>query len=157
MGCHSLLQRIFLTQGLNQVSYIASKFFTVWATGKSYVDVWQKPKQYSKAIILQSKINKKIFKRTQMAGADAGAQRTRGRRGLIGLVLLTTMWSLKSYNQMGIFIPHWLQCGELSRGSQDSLMILPHVTTRHGLWIIWVTKESKYNVVSIKSRIQNWI
>ena len=39
-----------------------------------------------------------------MAGADAGAQRTRGRGGPIGLVLLTTMWSLKSNNQMGIFI-----------------------------------------------------
>ena len=32
MGCHFLLQWISLTQGLNQVSCIASRFFTIWAT-----------------------------------------------------------------------------------------------------------------------------
>ena len=32
VGCQSLLQEIFLTQGLNWVSCIAGRFFTVWAT-----------------------------------------------------------------------------------------------------------------------------
>ena len=32
VGCHALLQGIFPTQGLNQVSCIAGGFFTVWAT-----------------------------------------------------------------------------------------------------------------------------
>ena len=32
MGCHFLLQGIFLTQGLNPVSRIADRSFTVWAT-----------------------------------------------------------------------------------------------------------------------------
>ena len=32
VGSHSLLQGIFSTQGLNQVSCIADRFFTVWAT-----------------------------------------------------------------------------------------------------------------------------
>ena len=50
-----------------QVSCIAGRFFTIWATRKAWayvylwlihVDVWQKPKQYCKAIILQLKINK---------------------------------------------------------------------------------------------------
>ena len=31
VGCHALLQGIFPTQGLNQVSLIAGSFFTVWA------------------------------------------------------------------------------------------------------------------------------
>ena len=31
-GCHSLLQGIFPTQGLNWVSYIAGRFFIFWAT-----------------------------------------------------------------------------------------------------------------------------
>ena len=32
VGCHALLQGIFLTQGSNQVSCIAGGFFTIWAT-----------------------------------------------------------------------------------------------------------------------------
>ena len=32
VGCHSLLQGIFLTLGSNQVSCIAGRFFTVWAS-----------------------------------------------------------------------------------------------------------------------------
>ena len=32
VGCHSLLQWIFLTQGLNPIFCIASRFFTIWAT-----------------------------------------------------------------------------------------------------------------------------
>ena len=32
MGCHFLLQGIFLTQGSNLVSFIAGIFFTIWAT-----------------------------------------------------------------------------------------------------------------------------
>ena len=32
VGCHALLQGIFPTQELNQVSCIAGRFFTVWAT-----------------------------------------------------------------------------------------------------------------------------
>ena len=32
VGCHALLQGIFPTQGLTQVSCIAGGFFTVWAT-----------------------------------------------------------------------------------------------------------------------------
>ena len=32
VGCHSLLQGIILTQGLNWVSLIAGMFFTFWAT-----------------------------------------------------------------------------------------------------------------------------
>ena len=35
VGCHSLLQGIFPTQGSNQVSCIAGGFFTVWATGEA--------------------------------------------------------------------------------------------------------------------------
>ena len=35
VGYHSLLQGIFLTQGLNLDFLIAGKFFTVWATRKS--------------------------------------------------------------------------------------------------------------------------
>ena len=31
VGSNSLLQRIFLTQGLNCVSWIAGRFFTIWA------------------------------------------------------------------------------------------------------------------------------
>ena len=30
MDCHSLLQAIFLTQGLNQVSCLTGRFFTIW-------------------------------------------------------------------------------------------------------------------------------
>ena len=32
VGCHSLLQGMFLMQGLNLVSSIAGRFFTIWAT-----------------------------------------------------------------------------------------------------------------------------
>ena len=32
VGCHALLQGIFPTQGLNAVSCMAGRFFTVWAT-----------------------------------------------------------------------------------------------------------------------------
>ena len=32
VGCHSLLQGIFLIQGSNLVSCIAGRFFTIWAT-----------------------------------------------------------------------------------------------------------------------------
>ena len=32
VGCHALLQGIFPTQGLNQVSHIAGRFFTIQAT-----------------------------------------------------------------------------------------------------------------------------
>ena len=32
VGCHCLLQEIFLTQGLNQVSCVVGRRFTVWAT-----------------------------------------------------------------------------------------------------------------------------
>ena len=32
VGCHFLLQEIFPTQGLNQVSHIAGGFFTTWTT-----------------------------------------------------------------------------------------------------------------------------
>ena len=32
VGCHSLVQGTFPTQGSNLVSYIAGKFFTIWAT-----------------------------------------------------------------------------------------------------------------------------
>ena len=32
VGCHALLQRIFLFQELTQVSHIAGRFLTVWAT-----------------------------------------------------------------------------------------------------------------------------
>ena len=32
VGCHFLLQRIFPTQGLNPVSHIVSRCFTIWAT-----------------------------------------------------------------------------------------------------------------------------
>ena len=31
-GCHALLQGLFLTQGQTQVSHIAGRFFTAWAT-----------------------------------------------------------------------------------------------------------------------------
>ena len=34
VGCYFLLQEIFLAQELNLVSWIAGRFFTVWATGK---------------------------------------------------------------------------------------------------------------------------
>ena len=37
--CHFLLQGIFSTQGSNPVSHTVGRFFTVWATGKSYV-IW---------------------------------------------------------------------------------------------------------------------
>ena len=38
MGCHSLLQGIFLTQGPNlRVSFIASRFFTIWANREDQV------------------------------------------------------------------------------------------------------------------------
>ena len=33
-GCHALLQGIFPTQGLNLVSCIVGRFFTIWATRK---------------------------------------------------------------------------------------------------------------------------
>ena len=35
MGCHSLLQRIFPTQGSNPDLLHAGKLFTIWATGKT--------------------------------------------------------------------------------------------------------------------------
>ena len=34
VGCHAFLQGIFPTQGLNQVSHIAGRFFTIQATRK---------------------------------------------------------------------------------------------------------------------------
>ena len=37
VGCHSLLQGIFPTQGSNQVSRIAGRFFTVWASREAQV------------------------------------------------------------------------------------------------------------------------
>ena len=43
VGCHSLLQ-IFPTQGSNLVSYIAGRFFTVWAMKE--VIWWQPWKHY---------------------------------------------------------------------------------------------------------------
>ena len=37
VGCHSLLQGTFPTQGWNQVSCIAGRFFTIWATGEAHL------------------------------------------------------------------------------------------------------------------------
>ena len=37
VGCHSLLQGIFLIQGLNPVSLIAHKLFTIWATREALI------------------------------------------------------------------------------------------------------------------------
>ena len=37
VGCHSLLQGIFPTQYLTQVSCIAGRFFTIWATSEAQV------------------------------------------------------------------------------------------------------------------------
>ena len=37
VGCHDLLQGIFPTQGLNQVSPIAGGFFIRWATREAYI------------------------------------------------------------------------------------------------------------------------
>ena len=35
VGCHTLLQRIFSTQGLNPVFHTAGGFFTIWATSEA--------------------------------------------------------------------------------------------------------------------------
>ena len=43
VGCHFLLQRIFLTQDRTQVSCIAGRFFTVWTTSA----VWGTHSHYS--------------------------------------------------------------------------------------------------------------
>ena len=47
MGCHSLLQGIFLTRDQIQVSCIAVRFFTVWATNEAK----EKTKQNQKNLI----------------------------------------------------------------------------------------------------------
>ena len=39
VGCHSLLQGTFPTQGSNLVSYIAGRFFTVWATRDGFLNI----------------------------------------------------------------------------------------------------------------------
>ena len=39
VGSHSLLQGIFLTQDLTQVSHIAGRFLTVWATREALMDL----------------------------------------------------------------------------------------------------------------------
>ena len=36
VGCHALLQGIFPTQDQTQVSYIAGRFFTIWATREAH-------------------------------------------------------------------------------------------------------------------------
>ena len=41
VGCHALLQGIFPTQGSNQVSCIAGRFFTSWATREDLLNRWQ--------------------------------------------------------------------------------------------------------------------
>ena len=38
MGCHSLLQGIFPTQGSNPGLYIAGRFFMIWATREAHHD-----------------------------------------------------------------------------------------------------------------------
>ena len=40
VGCHVLLQGIFPTQGLNQVSCIAGGFLTIWATRGAHEECW---------------------------------------------------------------------------------------------------------------------
>ena len=37
VGCHFLLQDVFLTQGLNRVSCLAGRLFTIWATREALV------------------------------------------------------------------------------------------------------------------------
>ena len=37
VGCHFLLQDVFLTQGLNPGSCLAGRFFTIWATREALV------------------------------------------------------------------------------------------------------------------------
>ena len=44
MGCHALLQGIFSIQGLNQVSHIADRFITVWATKEAQSEISQSQK-----------------------------------------------------------------------------------------------------------------
>ena len=56
VGCHALLQGIFPTQGSTQVSLIASRLFTVWATreawnkNKNPIDKTHTKIQYEKQI-----------------------------------------------------------------------------------------------------------
>ena len=40
VGCSALLQRIFQTQGLTQVSHIAGGFFTIWTTREALVEMY---------------------------------------------------------------------------------------------------------------------
>ena len=55
VGCHALLQGIYLTQGSSQASHIASRFFTVWATRevvrvKCFNSIWLlKPNKWNAA------------------------------------------------------------------------------------------------------------
>ena len=39
VGCHSLLQRMFLTQESNPVFCIAGRYFTIWATRESFIEI----------------------------------------------------------------------------------------------------------------------
>ena len=61
VGCHSLLHRIFLTQGSNWIFCIAGRFFTIWATGKPSNSI-----QGAKFVYIRNVIKRKQAKMTQL-------------------------------------------------------------------------------------------
>ena len=58
VGCHALLQGIFLTQRSNQVSCIAGRFFTSWATRETKKSCLMKVKEESEKVGLKLSIQK---------------------------------------------------------------------------------------------------
>ena len=58
MGCHALLQGIFLTQRSNQVSCIAGRIFTRWATRETKKSCLMKVKEESEKVGLKLSILK---------------------------------------------------------------------------------------------------
>ena len=67
MGHLSLCQGSFWPGNRTGISCIAGRFFTSWATREAWIriDVWQKPAQHCKAVILQLKVNKSERKSLQ--------------------------------------------------------------------------------------------
>ena len=79
VGNLSLLQRIFLTQGLNWISYIAGGFFTIWATREA-----QKETEFVKK---KKKKNKKKNLKTIVQKGFTGEFNQTYREELISILL----------------------------------------------------------------------
>ena len=82
MGCHSLLQGIFLTRGSNLVSRIAGRLFTVWATREARGMAGVK----DSSVLVQISLYESVLLLVTRAGYGKGMQPRNSRRHYVNSV-----------------------------------------------------------------------